>query len=425
MNMHDSRLRSLFIPAILLLAALSGCTPTGRNPEIDAAIANYYSGQYDLARQELQPYAAKTNENYVLNNCRLGSVDLAEYDLPAAESAFYKAYEVINSVGVNNAGRSAAAIVVAEQFKVWKGEPFERALTNFYLGLVYYMEQDYNNARAAFENALFKLRDYGAGDVKEDQYRDVESDFTLGYIMLGRCWLRLGREDKAADMFRRAAQLRPDLGQLVDIARQEASNVLLVVEFGNGPRKVNYGDSSIAVFRPKPEEVGPIVLPAVSVDGQYIDMRGLNACPIDTLAIAQERKWQTFDTIRLAKAAAGYGLMAAGAYEGTKRKPNYGAAAGLIAAGALLKASSQADLRHWEMLPRNIFLLPLRLTPGKHNVTVTFGGQFHQTWLGIDAPDKGERTYYYRITGWNQGPFQWPPAHLAGNAAGQGISQAQ
>ena len=47
-----------------------------------------------------------------------------------------------------------AAAVLAEKLKVWKGEPFERAMVNFYLGLIYYIQQDYGNARAAFENAL-------------------------------------------------------------------------------------------------------------------------------------------------------------------------------------------------------------------------------------------------------------------------------
>ncbi|HEX2973750.1 MAG TPA: tetratricopeptide repeat protein [Tepidisphaeraceae bacterium] len=404
-------LRSILPVVAALLLLCSGCTPTGRNPAINRAIADYYSGNYELAVQGLEPYAAKTDENYVLNNARLGSAAIADYDLDRAESSFYKAYEVINSVKVNDPGRAAAAIAIAEQLKIWKGEPFERAMVNFYLGLVYYMRHDYANARAAFENALFKLRDYGTGDVKEDKYQEVESNFLIAYFMLGKCWLKLDREDKAKDMFDRVAKLRPDLSRLLADDRPANSNVLLIVEFGEGPRKVNQGDASIAVFRPKPEEVPPLPLVKVNVDGRNLNLSGLNIPPVDLLATAQDRRWQTFDTIRLTKAAIGYGMMGVGAYEAVKEKPNYGAAAALIGAGALLKASSQADLRCWEMLPRTVYVLPLILQPGKHDITVKVGA-FSQNWRDIVAPETGDNTYYMRITPVNIGPRQWPPQKL-------------
>lgn len=410
----------------LSLWMLAGCNATGRDAAVSRALNDYHIGRYDLAIQTLEPYARKTDRNYVLNNVRLGSAALADYDLERAESAFYAAYEVINSVGVNNAGRSVAAITVAEQLKVWKGEPFERAMVNFYLGLVYYMQQDYENARAAFENAVFKLRDYGEGKVKEDQYQEVESDFTIAYIMLGRCWQKLGREDKANAMFDRVAQLREDLHPLVEDQRHANANVLLVVEYGHGPEKVTYGDDSIAVLRPKPEEVGPIPRPRVRIDGKGIDLRGLDRAPIDLLELAQQRHWQTFDTLRLAKAAAGYGLMGVGAYQALKDKPDYGSAAAFIAAGALLKASSQADLRHWEMLPRSVFILPLRLPPGKHDITVNVGSSgLSQTWRDLVAPEQGEATYYIRLTPMNPGPFTWPPPHFPNDLGNQRISHAQ
>src|SRR5208282_1903378 len=145
--------------------------------DVDQAVADYYVGGYAASMQLLQPLAAKTDENFVLDNCRLGSAALADYDLRAAGDAFLRAYEVINSVGVNNGGRSLGAALVDEKIKIWKGEPFERAMTNFDLGVVYFQKQDYNNARAAFENALFKLRDYGDDTDKADNYREIESDF--------------------------------------------------------------------------------------------------------------------------------------------------------------------------------------------------------------------------------------------------------
>src|SRR5438046_5524054 len=160
--------------AMLLAALLMGGCAAEKHPEAQRGVNDYFFGDYRAARDVLRPLAAKTDEDYVLNNVRLGSASLVDYDLDEAEAAFYRAYEVINSVNVNDAGRSSAAIFLAEKLKVWKGEPFERAMTNFYLGVIYYIQQDYSNARAAFENSLFKLRDYGEGEVKVDKYSDVE-----------------------------------------------------------------------------------------------------------------------------------------------------------------------------------------------------------------------------------------------------------
>src|SRR6185437_15474415 len=156
-------------PLILALVALgSGCVSQEQR-DADQGVAAYFMADYAGAVRLIKPAAAKTNENFVLNNDRLGSAALAAYDLDTAESAFVRSYEVINSVGVNNGGRSLGAALVSENIKVWKGEPFERAMVNFYLGVVYYMRHDYGNARGAFENALFKLRDYGEDNQKKGE----------------------------------------------------------------------------------------------------------------------------------------------------------------------------------------------------------------------------------------------------------------
>src|SRR5687768_3514166 len=99
------RLGNYFSTSVLLLVLVlaAGCAnPTGRTPQVSRALDDYSFGRYESARAVLQPLAAKTNGDYVLNNVRLGSVALAEYDLTEAESAFYRAYEVINSTKVND-----------------------------------------------------------------------------------------------------------------------------------------------------------------------------------------------------------------------------------------------------------------------------------------------------------------------------------
>ena len=98
-----------------------------------------------------------------------------------AEAAFYTAYQVMNATRVNDSGRQMGAAVVFEGVKVWKGEPFEQAMAHYYLGMIYLLKNDYENARAAFSNSLFKVREYANKDNPE-QYHEVESTFALGYF---------------------------------------------------------------------------------------------------------------------------------------------------------------------------------------------------------------------------------------------------
>jgi tetratricopeptide (TPR) repeat protein len=408
----------------MVTLAVGGCGPTKNEMRADSGVEAYFAGDYRGAIRRLRPLAEKTDENFVLNNCRLGSAALAYYDLDEAEAAFLKAYEVINSVGVNEGGRSVGAVVVAEKLKIWKGEPYERAMANFYLGLIYYMRHDYNNARAAFENALFKLRDYGEGKNKSDEYHRVESNFALACIMLGRCWQRLGREDLARANFDRAVSLHGWLSQVADYQRNLESNCLLVVDFGRGPRKLQDFDGSVVALGPTPAQAGPLPLPSVVVDGRDYPVNGSNRPTVDLLALAQDRRWQSIDTIRTVKSLAGEGLIAAGAIDAAaNHHHNHGATdLALIGAGLLLKASSNPDLRQWETLPRTVYLLPLKLPPGKHHITVRFSWMhgLSQTWRDLVVPEQGEETYYMHMEPFNGGPFYWPPPAMAGTAGSSG-----
>jgi len=402
----------LLLPILVgaLFLAQHGCVSPAQRTA-DEAIGDYFVGDYGRAKQLLDPLAKKTDENFVLNNVRLGSAALAAHDLDTAESAFLRAYEVINSVGVNDGGRSLGAVLVDEKIKVWKGEPFERAMVNFYLGLVYYMKHDYANARGAFENALFKLRDYGESDQKNDQYRQVESNFALGYLMLAKSYQRLGRDDLADKNFARAVELAPYLKPLADPQRNAESNLLLVVDYGHGPQKETNYDGALVGFRPTPSRAGPLPLPAVWVDGAPADLGGENLPTVDLLALAQDRRWESIDTIRAVKSTLGTGLIAAGAAEGVlRRRPDPAVTLGLIAGGVLLKATSQADTRQWEMLPRTIYVLPLRVPPGTHNVTVEFPPTgIRQQVSGLTAPQKGDNTYYIHMERYNSGPYVVQP----------------
>jgi tetratricopeptide (TPR) repeat protein len=407
------------------LVSACGCV---NQAQINAqqAVADYEAADYADARQLLRPLAKDPNENFVLNNCRLGSTTLAMYDLDGSQQSFLQAYEVLNSYGVNNGGRTAGAVLVDEGIRIWRGEPFERAMANFYLGLTYYMQHDYNNARGAFQNALFKLRDYGVGDKdtdnsgppQADKYQDVDSNFVLAQYMLARCYQRLGQDDQATANFARVARLRPDLSALADPRRNASANVLLVIDFGDGPRKGTNADGSFVGFVPAPWQAGPVPLPQLYVDNQYVDTTGVNPPLVDLLSLAQDTRWQSIDTIRTVKSVLGTGLLAGGAFTtlAAQNRTQSEVGLGLLAAGLLLKATSQADLRVWDTLPRSTFAVPLSIPPGRHDLTVTFptyGGQ-RQVWRGLDIPATGEATFYVRMHSYEVNEQTWPPPTLTG-----------
>jgi hypothetical protein len=158
------------------------------------------------------------------------------------------------------------------------------------------------------------------------------------------------------------------------------------------------------------------------VDGFPQPLTAPPAPTIDLDALAQDHKWQDIDTIRAVKSVAGKALMGVGAVEALNGTGATGhrfngtdtaVGLGLIALGAALDMSSQADLRQWEMLPRTVFVLPMQLPPGTHDITVTFPTGERQTWRGLVAPAKGENAYYYRMLMYAPPDHTWPPPDLA------------
>jgi len=388
-------MRTPLLAACCLGLLVAGCNSDGATPESRRAVHAFFLGNPSSAAKQFEPLAEKPDQNYVLNNLRLASSRLAMQDFQQAENALVRAYEVMNSTRVNDPARRAAAVLFDEKIKIWRGEPYERAVANFYLGLIYYEQGDYQNARGAFENALFKLRDYGSKDqIKRNDYASVESDFAAAMLMLGRCWEKLGDADNARAQWDRLSQLRPDARELGEKMKSRRVNVIVMVDVGFGPRKTSDFDGSIVGFDPEPGNAGPILMPRLAIDGVECDTAGV--VPLfDTVRMAQDRRWQSIDTIRVFKSGLGTALIAGGVLTtgyGLNRDDGSTALVGLglIAAGLLAKASSQADLRQWEMVPRSTIVIPLEVEPGEFELTLRAAGGVEQTWRGMIAPTPGQ-----------------------------------
>src|SRR5437899_12722790 len=113
MNFRFSIFDFRFVGALVAALLMGGCA-TEKHPEAQRGVSDFFVGDYRAARDVLRPLAAKTDEDYVLNNVRLGSASLVDYDLGEAEAAIYRAYEVLKRVNVNDAGRRLAAVCLVE-----------------------------------------------------------------------------------------------------------------------------------------------------------------------------------------------------------------------------------------------------------------------------------------------------------------------
>ena len=87
--------------------------------------------------------------------------------------------------------------------KHFKGEPYERAMSYYYRGLLYMLEEDYENARACFKAGI--IQDAFA---EENQNR---CDFALLLFLEAFCSLKLGDQELAKAALEEMKKLRPDL----------------------------------------------------------------------------------------------------------------------------------------------------------------------------------------------------------------------
>ncbi|QNN24785.1 hypothetical protein HED60_21740 [Planctomycetales bacterium ZRK34] len=402
---------------------LSGCQNTrpGRS-----AAADYYDHAYPAARDTVRVAAAdRKSNNVVLDNMRLGLASMADGDLDEAERALLRAYEYLRSGGVNTEDRTIASEWISEGVKVWKGEPYEQAMSYYYISALYMVRGDWENARAAAQNALFALRDFGdyegqprdmkdivteaakkdqsGGDYLGTGYRPIESQFTLGYLMAATSYVLMKQPDDATRMFEHVKQLRPELSTLVDTLAAGQFDTLLIIDAGHGPRKQAYGPDNALVRYVPDGRRHQVPTVSIVVDSEPTQIP-TGQPVVDLWTLSQYPKWWSLESMRQAKSAIGNVLLIGGlgaAQIGSQARSEEAVYAGLAAAalGALMKAGSAADTRHLAMLPRCTYIVPLRLGAAAHNVTVLFDNdpKSNATWHDLAAGATGNpRVYYLR-----------------------------
>ncbi|MBI1337283.1 MAG: hypothetical protein GC164_10020 [Phycisphaera sp.] len=390
----SAKLRLLGVVALVSLMSW-GCVA---KPDVNL-IRTYYSGEMGLGRDyqrkhvdlKVNPKSTAQNpdRNYALNWMRLGMVTLGDgYAPDHPNAAWNNLYDLLTQQDVNK-GRQWGAVLLNEDTKIWKGEPFEQALAINFVAMNLATKGEWDNARVVASQSLFHLKavkttDDGKSlstqDVVQDKNIaeatfekpiDVETNFALGYIMTGLAArqqdIAVGESDhtEANENFQHAMALRPDLGGLIEELRTGSYNTVLVVGFGQGPQKIGTGmDKAIASFQPMTPSTGsPLVVSIGSNAYSYPEICDVNA-------MAQDHMWNNLQDMRKAKSYVGTALMAAGAgVAGYGAYSNSGNAAmigaGMMLAGALMKASAHADTRYCELMPQRFYIVPAMISaPG-------------------------------------------------------------
>ncbi len=316
---------------------------------------------------------------------RRGQFDEAQAKLDAAHLS---AAGALASSGTATEAAVARGTFHEESEKPYIGEPYERVMADFYRAILYWRSGEPDNARALCRDG--ELTDSDTVDKK------YSGDWVIPDWLDGFATAKLGGDGAAA-----LARARKNSGHpLPDY--DPGANVLVLVEYGRGPRKIaagEYGEQLKFLIEPSRTVNAhltvagqTVVLPPWDDVDYQASTRGGRV--MDYILGNKAVFKKTADTVGNV-ALAGAAVAAGSATKTTRRvvtdanghqhvvtstttdQGAENAALGLAAFGLLTKAVSAAtapvaDTRTWDNLPQYLSLATLRLPPGDHVATLTF-----------------------------------------------------
>jgi len=390
------------------LVYLTGCQQPMHTPTAALRVGDYANPRRDLY-ENLEP--KRSDRAYLLDRMRVGVLALADGQPGSAQTIFEEVYDVLRTQGINR-DKTVASLVLNEDVKVWKGEPFEQALALAYYGMTQAELGSWDNTRAAANGSLFQLRDFGedekgeridtyeitrraveyeraieAGDSPDEalskaNYLDNgyvvrDSDFTLGYLLAGIANQQLGRTDEADDQFLRVSEIDDRLTPLTEALRKGGYNTVLIVSHGLGPQKQGYGpDNALARFAPRfPSDDAELLVRVGDSQGRAYPL------VLDVNAMAGDHMWNNLEDVRAAKSTIGTLMIYGGAIA-----TNYGASnsgnddslyigLGAMLAGAIMKAGAHVDTRYCDVMPQRFYVVPLYLNDASQRIELEVQGR--------------------------------------------------
>jgi len=362
-----------------LLAA--GCA--GGSGSRTAGRSAFWQHDYAAAQKLFAENQDRADRNYVLYNLEVGSAAFEGGDYHTARIAFERAAQVMRGYGGGTQG--LVSLIANESAKLYKGDPYEQAMANFYDGLIYYRWGDWGNARAAFHQALM------SDQASAEGHRE---DFAVAQFMIGKCYLKMDEPDNARISFEKARAKYPQNPYFSDDAINN-HNVLMIIGLGRAPLKVPSGlaGSTDDYERGRYRETAANVF----ANGKPLGQASL---AVDLLDQALTSGRSAKDTIQTIKGGIKTGLVAAGAQQLADGEGDKKLGSILLLAGLLMPAG--ADIRNWDLLPGEIHVLSAKLEPGSYTFRIDFLENsttlldYRQVWFHVPVKAEGETVLFFR-----------------------------
>ncbi len=408
--------RSTLIVLIALatgLALVTGCQDAKRTD----MMTSLQAGELGRARLAVEAGGEpkKEDRNYLLQKVRIGILTLADGYAYSEDPRVVSIFEILRTQGLNK-DKTVNAVFLNDGVTIWKGEPFEQALTLAYIAEHFAVLGDWGNVRAAAMSSLFPLKSFAskpgenlspeqlaakANQAKTDEeknlksgYKVAETDFVLGYLLTGIANQQLARGsgdssrlDEAMDYYAGAVKVDPSIKPVVEQLRGGEYNTILIVDFGLGPEKYGRGpDNAIADFRPRTQSDSREA--QVQINGSAAVAFPV-ACDVNKMAM--DHKWKNLEDVRLVKSVVGTGMTVAGTAMMAQNQSSEMAmaGAGLALIGLLAKANAHAAVDYAEVVPQRTYVIPLQIEEQNTTVSLTVGNA-RMVLAGLAPPDEDQ-----------------------------------
>ena len=313
--------------------------------------------------------AAKQGERIVLEKMIEGKTLLDQTDYIKSKESFLFAAAEINKVW-NKADESKKVrqFWYEEGIKSFKGEPHERSMLFYYLGLLFLREGDYGNAQAAFSQSI--LQDAFA---EEQKYR---ADFSVSYFLQALSLHYLGSQQLAEQNLQKFISLKQNFLE----QEFKFGNSIFIIETGAAPQKITKGKrNEFLSYRRGSDRTKSIKIKInekeitiAALEDIYWQAMSRGGRPIDAIV----KNKVIFKNVTEVTSEISLGIAEGLLRFGDNRRDDELGVAFLvlgIGANALSEATkTSADTRHWSNLPNVVYLSNLNLAAGSYPVEITF-----------------------------------------------------
>ena len=333
--------------------------------------------------EPLHPYYEKVlkqgEHNFVLWQMEAGLAAMELGDDENAAKSFDDAISKIEMIYKENDENAEKALSVWHQegMKDFKGEPYERAMTYYYRGILYLKKGDLENARASFKNGLFQ--DARAVD------GEYQQDFALLTLLVDWTSQLLNDPIMAQQYYQETQKYNPSF-----TLPAADHNAMILIEAGDAPKKIGKGkDRQTLVYNRGDDPVAKVNIvlgdtrEAIRIEDIYAQASTRGERVMDEVNNEKAETKKATNTAGDTAIVAG-AITTSAAVGLSNYGTNYGnfgligslvglgmSVGGLMAKGAAAGMETEADTRHWTNLPDIVYVLTSNLTPNDNPAEFT------------------------------------------------------